>query len=98
VLLPLQQSIADDTLKLHSGMLLGVYDLLLARQNQIATARQYIAASKEFWLAWTDLERAVGGRFTPPPPVGAAEPAPHAPSVLPQDEGTPSDHSHHGER
>jgi cobalt-zinc-cadmium efflux system outer membrane protein len=99
VVLPLQQSIVDDTLKLHSGMLLGVYDLLLARQNQVATARQYIAASKEFWLAWTDLERAIGGRITPTPlPAGEAQPAVPAPSALPQDQGTQSDHSHHGER
>jgi len=99
VLLPLQQSIVDDTLKLYSGMLLGVYDLLLARQNQVATARQYIAASKEFWLAWTDLERAVGGRITLAAlPVGEAQPAVPAPNALPQDQGTQSYHSHHGER
>jgi cobalt-zinc-cadmium efflux system outer membrane protein len=92
-LLPLQQSIVDDTLKLHSGMLIGAYDLLLAKQNQVATARQYIAASKEYWLAWTDLERAVGGRIArAPPPAGEARPAVPAPSALSHDEDTQSDH------
>jgi cobalt-zinc-cadmium efflux system outer membrane protein len=94
-LLPLQQSIVEDTLKLYDGMLIGVYDLLLARQNQVATARQYIAASKEYWLAWTDLERAVGGRIAT---LAQAQPAVPAPGGLPHDEGTQSDHSNHGER
>lgn len=66
VMLPLQQSIVDETLRFYNGMLVGVYDLLLARQAQVQTARQYVSANKEFWLAWTDLERAVGGRLTVP--------------------------------
>jgi len=66
VMLPLQQSIVDETLRFYNGMLVGVYDLLLARQAQVQTARQYVSANKEFWLAWTDLERAVGGRVAVP--------------------------------
>jgi hypothetical protein len=38
-----------------------VYELLLAQQAQVLTAKQYVEASKAFWLAWVDLERAVGG-------------------------------------
>jgi cobalt-zinc-cadmium efflux system outer membrane protein len=60
VLLPLQQTIVGETLKLYNGMLVGVYELLLAQQNQVQTAREYVAASKSFWLAWTDVERAIG--------------------------------------
>lgn len=62
-LLPLQQTIVSETLKFYNGMLVGVYDLLLASQSQIQTGRQYIAANRDFWLAWIDLERAVGGRI-----------------------------------
>jgi outer membrane protein, heavy metal efflux system len=65
-LLPLQKTVVDETLKFYNGMLLGVYDLLLASQNQIQTGRQYITTNRDFWLAWTDLERAVGGRVVPP--------------------------------
>jgi cobalt-zinc-cadmium efflux system outer membrane protein len=61
VMLPLQQTIISETLKLYNGMLVGVYDLLLAKQAQVQTARQYVSANKEFWLAWTDLELALGG-------------------------------------
>ena len=61
-LLPLQKIIVGETLKFYNGMLIGVYDLLLASQAQIQTGRQYIAASRDFWLSWTDLERALGAR------------------------------------
>jgi cobalt-zinc-cadmium efflux system outer membrane protein len=76
VLLPLQQSIVSETLKLYNGMLVGVYDLLLAKQSQILTGRQYITASKEFWLAWTELERAVGGNLALPALVSRGPTAP----------------------
>lgn len=69
IMLPLQQTIVSETLKLYNGMLVGVYDLLLAKQAQVQTARQYVTASKEFWLAWTDLELALGG-MVPLPPEG----------------------------
>ena len=72
VLLPLQQTIVSETLKFYNGMLVGVYDLLLAKQAQVQTARQYVSASKEFWLAWTDLELAVGGNM-PMPSAPAAD-------------------------
>lgn len=62
-LLPLQQTIVSETLKFYNGMLIGVYDLLLASREQVQTRRQYIAANRDFWLAWTDLERVVGGRI-----------------------------------
>jgi cobalt-zinc-cadmium efflux system outer membrane protein len=80
-LLPLQQTIVTETLKFYNGMLLGVYDLLLASQSQIHAARQYIATNRDFWLAWTELERAVGGRIAIPaesPQSGADTPANNA--------------------
>jgi len=77
VMLPLQQSIVGETLKFYNGMLVGVYDLLLARQAQVQTARQYVSASKDFWLAWTDLERAIGGRI--PLPAETSDKGPDGP-------------------
>jgi outer membrane protein, heavy metal efflux system len=71
VVLPLQHTIVSETLKFYNGMLVGVYDLLLAKQAQIQTARQYVAANKEFWLAWTDLELALGGTIPLPPSTPA---------------------------
>lgn len=84
-LLPLQQTVVDETQKLYNGMLVGAYDLLLARQAQVQTARDYIGAIKDFWLAWVDLERVLDGRVhLPEAPANEPSPAP-----------TPSAHQHH---
>jgi cobalt-zinc-cadmium efflux system outer membrane protein len=78
-LLPLQQTVVSETLKFYNAMLVGAYDLLLARQAQVQTAKEYIEASKEFWLAWAELEHAAGGRVPLPAPAAvtprADEPA-----------------------
>lgn len=92
-LLPLQKTIVAETLKFYNGMLVGVYDLLLASQSQIQTGRQYIAANRDFWLAWIELERVVGGRISLP--------AAAVPAGLPPEPGTevPTDKSHqHGDK
>ena len=65
-LLPLHQTVVEETLKFYNGMLVGAYELLLAQQAQVLTAKQYVDANKEFWLAWVDLERAVGGGIPVP--------------------------------
>jgi len=39
----------------------GAYDLLFAKQNEIAAERSYIEAWRDYWIARTELERAVGG-------------------------------------
>jgi len=61
-LIPIQNTIVSETLKFYNGMLLGVYDLLVASREQVRIGRQYIEANKEFWTALADLERAVGRR------------------------------------
>ncbi len=94
-LLPLQQSIVDETLKFYNGMLIGVYDLLLASQSQVHTARQYIAANRDFWLAWTELERTVGGRIA----LTEAQAAPTPPPAPPAGTPVPAGNAHqHGEQ
>ncbi len=60
VLLPLRQTILDETQRRYNAMLVGVYELLLAKQKEIGTGRDYIAALRDFWLAWSDLERLLG--------------------------------------
>jgi cobalt-zinc-cadmium efflux system outer membrane protein len=60
-ILPLADQVVQETLKFYNGMLVGVYDLLQAKQSQINAGRDYISAWREFWIASADLERAVGG-------------------------------------
>lgn len=63
VILPLRQRIVDESQLYYNGMLVGVYELLLARQNQINAGREYIEALRDYWIARADLERVVGGRL-----------------------------------
>lgn len=63
VLLPQRVRILDLTLRHYNMMLKGAYDLLLAKQSEVATERAYIEAWRDYWIARTELERAVGGRL-----------------------------------
>lgn len=47
----------------YDAMLLGVYELLLAKQNEVTAYRELIDAARDYWIALADLERAVGGRL-----------------------------------
>ncbi|WP_372680187.1 TolC family protein [Desulfosarcina sp.] len=59
-ILPLADRVLDETLKLYNGMLVDVYELLDAKASQISAVRDYIGTWRDFWIAWTDLERAIG--------------------------------------
>ncbi|HHT9114166.1 MAG: TolC family protein [Planctomycetes bacterium] len=64
VVLPLRKRIVDESQLYYNGMLIGVYELLFAKQNQINAGREYIEALRDYWITRSDLERAVGGRLT----------------------------------
>ena len=55
--LPLQQRIVDESLRHYNGMLLGIYQLLQAKQNQINAQVQEVAARRDYWLAHIELAR-----------------------------------------
>lgn len=63
-LIPERKRVLDLTLTSYNSMLKGPYDLLLARQNELAAERGYIDALRDYWIARADLERAVGGQLT----------------------------------
>ena len=63
VLLPKRVQILDLTLRHYNMMLKGAYDLLLAKQSEVTTERAYIEAWRDYWIARTELERALGGRL-----------------------------------
>ena len=79
VLLPLNQQILEETQRLYNGMLVGVYDLLRSKQDQITTGRDYIGALRRYWVARAELERALGGPL--PTRSGAATGAANAVAV-----------------
>ncbi len=63
-LLPTQQQALNLTLQQYNYMLKGAYDLLLAKQNEVAAERSYIDAWRDYWVARAELERAIGGSLS----------------------------------
>lgn len=63
LLVPLRRDIVRASQEQYDAMLIGVYQLILAKQNELDTYRQYIEALRDYWIARSDLERAVGRRL-----------------------------------
>ena len=72
-LIPLSRTVADETLKHYNFMLLGVYDVLRSRREQFDAQSEYIDSLRDYWTAWSELERALGGKIQPELPSAPAE-------------------------
>lgn len=82
-LVPLSRRVAAETLKHYNFMLLGVYDVLRTRRDEFERQSEYIDALRDYWSAWAELERALGGKI--PPELAAAPPAPQeTPKAAPE--------------
>jgi len=81
--LPLRERVVEETQLRYNAMLLGVYELLQARRDQINGGLAYIDALMDYWLARVELERAAAGGLdgSASVPSGPQEPetapAPH---------------------
>jgi cobalt-zinc-cadmium efflux system outer membrane protein len=64
---PLRERIVALAQQRYDAMLAGAYELLLAKQSEVGTYRDYIDAVRDYWIARSDLERAIGGRLAPWP-------------------------------
>ena len=92
-LLPQRRAILRESLLHYNAMQKSVYELLTAKEQQQLTERDSVEALRDYWLARTELERALGRRLPEPdqtkpespsnekpkePEAGpAAEPHPH---------------------
>jgi cobalt-zinc-cadmium efflux system outer membrane protein len=74
-MVPLRRRILDLTQTRYNAQLVGVFQLLAAKQDAVRAEGQAIDAVRDYWLARTDLERALAGRL-PPAPVSTSPPAP----------------------
>lgn len=63
VIVPLRESVVKYSQEQYDAMLLGVYQLILAKQNEYSAYGEYIEALRDYWIARSDLERAIGGRI-----------------------------------
>ena len=61
VLLPRRKRIVELTKLEHNAMLIGIFQLLQAKQNEVQAQREYIEAQREYWTARVDLDRAING-------------------------------------
>ncbi len=61
VLLPRLERIVGFSQQHYNFMLIDAFHLLLARQNEITARSESIEALRDYWVARSELERAVGG-------------------------------------
>ncbi len=61
--LPNAEEIVKRELQHYNFMLRGVYDLLLAKQQEVHVRKELIEALRDYWIARSELERSVGGKL-----------------------------------
>lgn len=63
VILPVRQQIVEQTQLHYNAMQVGPFQLLLAKQQQIDAASEYIETLEEYWLAKSELDQILAGRL-----------------------------------
>jgi cobalt-zinc-cadmium efflux system outer membrane protein len=64
VIVPLQEQITRETQLRYNAMFLGVFQLLQAKQEEIAVKGSYIERLRDYWVARAELEQILAGRLT----------------------------------
>jgi outer membrane protein, heavy metal efflux system len=59
VVVPMREQAVSLSQEHYNAMLLGAYQLLAAKQNEVDAYREFIEALRDYWIARADLERAV---------------------------------------
>ena len=94
-LIPQRETIVARTQEQQNYMLVGVFELLLAKQQEFDAYQGYLEAVRDYWLARVDLMRAVGTRL--PSDSASTESTVGPDEILhpPPDAGM--QHMHHGD-
>jgi cobalt-zinc-cadmium efflux system outer membrane protein len=92
-LIPTREQVVAYSQQQYDAMLLGVYQLIAAKQAETAAYRASIEALRDYWVARVELERAIGGRL--PPVVGPAAGGTRPASAPPAPSPAPDDQAHH---
>ena len=61
VVVPRRKRIVDLTQLEQNAMVVGIFQLLQAKQNEISARRDYVDAQRDYWVARANLERALSG-------------------------------------
>jgi cobalt-zinc-cadmium efflux system outer membrane protein len=88
IVLPLRHQIVEQSQLQYNAMLTGVFELLQSRRDEIEAGREYVEALGDYWVARSELERAVGGRL-------AAGGAATQPTTRPSGASGEDDHQQH---
>lgn len=78
VLLPLKQQLVDQSQVEYNAMLIGVFQLLQAKRDQVRAAAAYVEHQRDYWIARTNVEQLLAGRRPPEErseTLGSAAPA-----------------------
>lgn len=65
VIVPLRQRIVLLSQQQYNFMLIGTFELLGAKRDEIEAYRAYVEAVRDYWKLWAELERAIGGPVGP---------------------------------
>ncbi len=71
-LIPLRQEVVSRAVERYNYMFVGTSDLLAAKRDELEAYRIYIASVRDYWIARSDLERAIGRTLDQPATVSAA--------------------------
>lgn len=63
VILPVAEQVLEQTQLQYNAMLVGVFELLQARQQQVEAGTGYIEALREYWVARSRVEALLAGRL-----------------------------------
>ena len=82
-LIPLREQIVASSQRHQNYMLIGVFQMLQFKQQEITTRREHLEAVRDYWIASAELEQAVGGQLpqstlpiqSPTPPTGQSTPS-----------------------
>lgn len=91
-LLPQRQLLVRQTLLHYNAMQKSTYELLAAKEQQQTAEHAAIEALRDYWIARSELERAIGGRLPiANAPAASVTPATPAPAPEPAE----NEHAHH---
>jgi cobalt-zinc-cadmium efflux system outer membrane protein len=74
VILPLRHTIVEQTQAENNAMIVGTFDVLRAKQEEIEAGSAYVESLRDYWLARARLEQIVNGRLT----VGSSSQSPES--------------------
>lgn len=63
VMIPLRENVVRFSQEQYDAMLIGVYQLIQSKRAEFEAYSEYIEAVRDYWIARSDLERAIGARL-----------------------------------